>query len=71
MYAIRSYYDRRGLGGGRGELRRPGAGDRVAGGEPGGGERSKSAVPFGGRYRIVDFVLSNLVNSEVYSIYLV
>lgn len=32
-------------------------------------ERSKPAVPFGGRYRIVDFVLSNLVNSDVYSIY--
>ncbi len=32
--------------------------------------RSKPAVPFGGRYRIVDFVLSNLVNSHVYSIYL-
>jgi len=33
-------------------------------------ERSKPAVPFGGRYRIVDFVLSNLVNSGIYSIYL-
>jgi len=33
-------------------------------------ERSKPAVPFGGRYRIVDFVLSNLVNSEIQSIYL-
>ncbi|MEX0957829.1 MAG: glucose-1-phosphate adenylyltransferase [Burkholderiales bacterium] len=33
-------------------------------------ERSKPAVPFGGRYRIVDFVLSNLVNSGVYAIYL-
>lgn len=33
-------------------------------------ERSKPAVPFGGRYRIVDFVLSNLVNSGVFSIYL-
>jgi glucose-1-phosphate adenylyltransferase len=32
--------------------------------------RSKPAVPFGGRYRIVDFVLSNLVNSHIYSIYL-
>jgi len=32
--------------------------------------RSKPAVPFGGRYRIVDFVLSNLVNSQVVSIYL-
>lgn len=32
-------------------------------------ERAKPAVPFGGRYRIVDFVLSNLVNSEIHSIY--
>ena len=32
-------------------------------------ERSKPAVPFGGRYRIVDFALSNLVNSGIYSIY--
>ncbi len=32
--------------------------------------RSKPAVPFGGRYRIVDFVLSNLVNSGIFSIYL-
>jgi glucose-1-phosphate adenylyltransferase len=33
-------------------------------------ERSKPAVPFGGRYRIVDFVLSNLLNSGINSIYL-
>jgi glucose-1-phosphate adenylyltransferase len=33
-------------------------------------ERSKPAVPFAGRYRIVDFVLSNLVNSRIFSIYL-
>jgi glucose-1-phosphate adenylyltransferase len=32
--------------------------------------RSKPSVPFGGRYRIVDFVLSNLVNSHIQSIYL-
>src|SRR5215203_2046427 len=31
--------------------------------------RSKPAVPFGGRYRIIDFVLSNLVNSDITSIY--
>jgi glucose-1-phosphate adenylyltransferase len=33
-------------------------------------ERSKPSVPFGSRYRIIDFVLSNLVNSDIYSIYL-
>lgn len=32
-------------------------------------ERAKPAVPFGGRYRIADFVLSNLVNSGIYSTY--
>lgn len=32
--------------------------------------RSKPSVPFGGRYRIADFVLSNLVNSNILSIYL-
>ena len=32
-------------------------------------ERSKPAVPFGSRYRIVDFVLSNLVNSQIHAIY--
>jgi len=32
-------------------------------------ERAKPAVPFGGRYRIVDFVLSNLLNSGIFSIY--
>jgi glucose-1-phosphate adenylyltransferase len=32
-------------------------------------ERAKPAVPFGGKYRIIDFVLSNLVNSGIYSIY--
>lgn len=33
-------------------------------------ERCKPAVPFGARYRIVDFVLSNLVNSGIRSIYM-
>jgi glucose-1-phosphate adenylyltransferase len=33
-------------------------------------DRSKPAVPFGARYRIVDFVLSNLVNSGIRTIYL-
>ena len=32
-------------------------------------ERSKPAVPFGGKYRIVDFVLSNFVNSGIFSSY--
>ena len=32
--------------------------------------RCKPAVPFNGKHRIVDFVLSNLVNSEIYSIYM-
>lgn len=32
-------------------------------------ERSKPSVPFGGSYRIVDFVLSNLLNSGIYSIF--
>lgn len=33
-------------------------------------ERSKPSVPFGARYRIVDFVLSNLVNSGIHAIYM-
>jgi glucose-1-phosphate adenylyltransferase len=32
-------------------------------------ERAKPAVPFGGKYRIVDFVLSNFINSGISSIY--
>ena len=32
-------------------------------------ERAKPAVPFGGKYRIIDFVLTNLVNSGINSIY--
>lgn len=31
--------------------------------------RAKPAVPFGGRYRIIDFVLSNFINSGILSIY--
>lgn len=31
--------------------------------------RSKSAVPFGGRYRIIDFTLSNCVNSRIQSVH--
>ncbi len=33
-------------------------------------ERAKPSVSFGGRNRIVDFVLSNLINSGIHSIYL-
>ena len=32
-------------------------------------ERAKPAVPFGGKYRIIDFVLSNMINSGIFSIY--
>ena len=31
-------------------------------------DRAKPAVPFGGRYRIIDFVLSNLINRELFRI---
>ncbi|MDO8283001.1 MAG: glucose-1-phosphate adenylyltransferase [Thermodesulfovibrionia bacterium] len=33
-------------------------------------ERSKPSVPFGGSYRIIDFVLSNMINSKIFSNYL-
>ena len=33
-------------------------------------DRAKPAVPFGASYRIIDFVLSNLVNSGITSIYI-
>src|ERR1700690_4078938 len=33
-------------------------------------ERAKPAVPFGGLYRIIDFTLSNCINSGVRLIYL-
>lgn len=32
-------------------------------------DRAKPAVPFGGKYRMIDFVLSNFINSGIYSIY--
>lgn len=32
-------------------------------------ERAKPAVPFGAKYRLIDFVLSNFVNSKIYSTY--
>lgn len=44
-----------------------GRGDRL---QPLTRHRSKPAVPFGGRYRIIDFVLSNLVNSGITAIYI-
>src|SRR5688500_19386281 len=39
-----------------------GAGKRLA---PLTDDRAKPAVPLGGNYRLVDFVLSNLVNAEI------
>lgn len=42
-----------------------GAGTRL---EPLTRERAKPAVPFGGRYRIIDFCLSNFVNSGIFKI---
>ncbi len=42
-----------------------GAGTRL---EPLTRERAKPAVPFGGRYRIIDFCLSNFVNSGVFKL---
>ena len=32
-------------------------------------DQAKPAVPFGGKYRSIDFVLSNLVNSDIRSVY--
>jgi glucose-1-phosphate adenylyltransferase len=43
-----------------------GKGERL---EPLTRERSKPAVPFGGRHRVIDFVLSNFVNSGIFSLY--
>ena len=45
------------LAGGQGERLRPLTNDRA-----------KPAVPFGGRYRIIDFVLSNFINSNLLNI---
>jgi len=33
-------------------------------------DRAKPAVPFGGKYRVIDFVLSNFINSKIYSLYI-
>ncbi|MDW8426814.1 MAG: sugar phosphate nucleotidyltransferase, partial [Meiothermus sp.] len=32
-------------------------------------KRAKPSVPFGARYRIIDFVLNNFLNSGIYGIY--
>ncbi len=45
------------MAGGRGERLMPLTGDRT-----------KPAVPFGGIYRLIDFTLSNCVNSQIYKI---
>ena len=31
-------------------------------------ERSEAAVPFGGKFRVIDFTLSNCVNSDIYNV---
>lgn len=31
-------------------------------------ERAESAIPFAGKYRVIDFVLSNCVNSEIFNV---
>lgn len=43
-----------------------GKGDRL---QPLTRARAKAAVPFGARQRIIDFVLSNFVNSSIYALY--
>ncbi|MDF1563590.1 MAG: glucose-1-phosphate adenylyltransferase [Deltaproteobacteria bacterium] len=37
--------------------------------EPLTSRRAKPAVPFGSKYRIIDFILNNFVNSQIFSIY--
>ncbi len=32
-------------------------------------KRTKPAVPFGSKYRIIDFALNNMINSEIYGMY--
>ncbi len=34
-------------------------------------KRAKPAVPFGGKYRIIDFVLSNFINSGIHSLFVI
>jgi len=43
-----------------------GAGERL---QPLTRERSKAAVPFGGKFRLIDFTLSNLINSGLRQVY--
>src|SRR4030067_1820393 len=43
-----------------------GAGERL---QPLTIDRSKAAVPFGGKFRLIDFVLSNCVNSGLRQVY--
>ena len=33
-------------------------------------KRTKPAVPFGSKYRIIDFALNNMINSEIYGMYM-
>ncbi len=33
-------------------------------------KRTKPAVPFGSKYRIIDFAISNMINSEIFGIYI-
>ena len=35
------------------------------------GERPAASIPFGGRYRLLDFALSNMVNSRIQTVGLV
>ena len=34
-------------------------------------DRAKPAIPFGGSYRVIDFVLSNLIHSRINKIYVI
>jgi glucose-1-phosphate adenylyltransferase len=45
-----------------------GKGDRIY---PLSRDRAKPAIPFGGKYRIIDFVLNNFINSGFYQIHVV
>src|SRR4030067_1999094 len=43
-----------------------GAGERL---QPLTRDRSKAAVPFGGKFRLIDFVLSNCINSSLRKVF--